>query len=38
VVTGLFISAHTVHCHLRKIFSKRGTTSRSQLDRVLPQT
>jgi DNA-binding CsgD family transcriptional regulator len=31
----LFLSTHTVHYHLHKIFTKLGITSHAQLDRVL---
>jgi DNA-binding NarL/FixJ family response regulator len=36
ISTRLFISSRTVQYHLRKVFTKFGISSRSQLHRVLP--
>ena len=34
--TRLFLSPRTVQCHLGKVFTKLGISSRSQLDHILP--
>ncbi|HJP74749.1 MAG TPA: helix-turn-helix transcriptional regulator, partial [Pseudonocardiaceae bacterium] len=36
IASRLFLSPYTVQYHLRKIFTKLGISSRSQLERVLP--